>query len=422
MAAGALKSAPASAPAPRAKSAAPFVDPSTARSTPARPPKVALPDHVQVAIIGGGVNGLGTAYQLAKAGMRDIVVLERRYIPYGASGRNGGGVRAQFGTPDNVALARDSIPMFRELSTDLDFNIWFRQGGYLFLAFTDEQVAMLKRTVAFHKTVAVPSRLVDSVEASILAPDLSLRGVVGGAYSPTDGVLFPWSVVFGYWRKLREWGIPVLTYTEVEGFDMASGRIRSVRTSRGTVRADWVVNAAGCWSREIAQSAGVSLPNLPVRHEIMASEAVKPFLNPMVVDLRNGLYMSQDMRGEVIAGVGHAGEPAGVNFASSFDFAKRIARGILDLFPMLGDLRLMRQWAGSYDVTPDNKPILGPAPGVSNFIQLNGASGHGFMISPMTTAITADILLGKRPRLELAPFLLDRFAAGRIERDPFTIG
>lgn len=380
------------------------------------------PEHVSVAIIGGGVNGLGTAYLLAKEGVRDIVVLERKYIPYGASGRNGGGVRAQFGTVENVELARGSEARYRELSQELEFNIWFRQGGYLFLAFTEAQLANLKETVAFHRGVNVPSRMVTTIDMSILAPELSTAGILGGSFCPTDGVLFPWSVVFGYWRKLKEMGVPVLTYTSVRELRAKGGRVADVVTDRGTIRADWVVNAAGCWSREVAAMAGVALPNLPVRHEIMATEAVKPFLNPMVVDMRTGLYMSQDMRGEIIAGVGRHGETPGVNFASSFAFSKMIARGILDLFPSLGELCLMRQWAGAYDVTPDNKPVLGPTPGLANFLQLNGASGHGFMISPMTAQITADLVLGRKPAVDVRPFLLDRFAEGRIERDPFTIG
>lgn len=384
------------------------------------PPR--LPETCEVLVVGGGVNGLGVAWRLAKAGVRDVVVLERKYIPYGASGRNGGGVRAQWGTPDNATLARESIRMFRDLSAELGFNVWFRQSGYLFLAYTDAQLDGLRKAVAFQRTADIPSRMIDAVEASILAPDLNTDGVVGASFSPTDGILFPWAVVFGYWQALKRMGVAVHTYTGVEAMSVRGGRVAEVRTSRGTIRPRWVVNAAGCWSREVAALAGVSLPNTAVRHEIMASEALKPFLDPMVVDLRSGLYMNQDMRGEIIAGVGHKHERPGINFASSFDFAKAIARGILDLFPGLGDVRMMRQWAGAYDVTPDNKPVLGPSPGVENLLQLNGASGHGLMISPMTTQLTAEIILGRAPSMDLAPFRVERFGKGAVDTEPMVIG
>ena len=168
---------------------------------------------------------------------------------------------------------------------------------------------------------------------------------------------------------------------------------------------------------------GVKLPNLPVRHEILVTEALKPFLDPMVVDLRNGLYANQDMRGEIVTGIGMPGEKPGVNFASSFDFTRRVARSLLDLLPTLGDVKVMRQWAGAYDVTPDNKPILGHTPGYENVLQLNGASGHGFMISPVTTRMTADVILGQKPAFDLAPFRLDRFGPDfKPEKETLVIG
>jgi sarcosine oxidase subunit beta len=143
----------------------------------------------------------------------------------------------------------------------------------------------------------------------------------------------------------------------------------------------------------------------------------------MVVDLRNGLYANQDMRGEVIAGIGMPGEKPGVNFQSSFDFTRRVAKALVDVLPTLGDVRVLRQWAGAYDVTPDAKPILGPSPGVENFVQLNGASGHGFMVSPMTTLCVANHILGRKPPIDLAPYRLDRFGEGWVpEKETLVIG
>jgi sarcosine oxidase subunit beta len=383
----------------------------------------ALRPRYQVVVVGGGANGLGVARHLALAGLTDVLVLERSYLLAGASGRNGGGVRAQWGTVDNLRLARDSIPMFRAMGVELGFNVFFRQGGYLLLAYDEPTVAALRKTVAFHHANGVRSRVVDAVEAQAIVPDLNARGVLAASFHPDDGVVFPWSVVFGLAKRCTELGVDVRTFTAATGFETQNGRIRAVRTNRGTVECDWVVNAAGCWSREVADLVGVKLPNMPVRHEILVTEALKPFLDPMVVDLRNGLYANQDMRGEVVAGIGMAGEKAGVNFESSFAFTKRVARCLLDLLPSLGDVRVMRQWAGAYDVTPDSKPILGPTPGLDNFVQLNGASGHGFMVSPMTTRLVADHVLGRKPKYDLAPYRLDRFGPDwRPEPETLVIG
>src|SRR5581483_6636137 len=151
----------------------------------------------QVVIVGGGVNGLGLARHLALAGVTDVLVLEKSYLLHGASGRNGGGVRAQWGTGDNLVLARESIPMFRSMSQELGFNVWFRQGGYLFLAYDEEKARALRDGVRFHNANGVGSRIVDPTEAHVLVPELDVEGLVAGSYHPGDGVIFPWAVVQG---------------------------------------------------------------------------------------------------------------------------------------------------------------------------------------------------------------------------------
>jgi len=382
-----------------------------------------LKDHYDAVVVGGGANGLGVARHLAMGGMRDVLVLEKSYLLAGASGRNGGGVRAQWGTADNLVLARESIRMFRDMSAELGFNVYFRQGGYLFLAHDEKTVDALRKTVAFHNANGVKSRVVDAHEAQIIVPDLSTSGVLAASYHPGDGIIFPWAVVFGLAKKCTELGVDVRTFTSATGFETSGGRVTLVRTNRGDVKCDWVVNAAGCWSNQVADMVGLKLPNTPVRHEILVTESLKPFLDPMVVDLRNGLYASQDMRGEIISGIGMPGEKPGINFQSSFAFTKRVARALVDILPNLGEVKVLRQWAGAYDVTPDSKPILGPSPGLANFVQLNGASGHGFMISPMTTLLVAQSILGQPPSIDMRPYRLDRFGPDWVaEKEPLVIG
>src|SRR5438552_2341911 len=191
-----------------------------------------LKDRYQCVVIGGGANGLGVARHLALAGMRDVLVLEQGYLLAGASGRNGGGVRAQWGTIDNRVLARDSIRMFRDMSAELGFNVFFRQGGYLFLAYDEEKAAALRKTVAFHNANGVKSRITDADEAQLIVPELNVKGVVAASYHPGDGVIFPWAVVFGLAKRCVELGVDVRTFTRSWGSSPRWARSASCASGR----------------------------------------------------------------------------------------------------------------------------------------------------------------------------------------------
>jgi sarcosine oxidase subunit beta len=159
----------------------------------------------------------------------------------------------------------------------------------------------------------------------------------------------------------------------------------------------------------------------PERHEILVTEPLKPFLDPMLVDLSTGYYINQDMRGELVGGMGTHAEES-MDWSSSLGFMRAFANETVRLLPRMGPVRVLRQWAGSYDKTPDAKPILGvAAAGPSNFIQANGFSGHGMMISPMVGQLIAELIAGKKPELDLRPYRLERFEQP-IEPDPLVIG
>ncbi len=167
--------------------------------------------------------------------------------------------------------------------------------------------------------------------------------------------------------------------------------------------------------------AGVELPNHPERHEILVTEPLKPFLDPMLVDLSTGLYVNQDMRGEVIGGLGtHHAES--LDWSSTLPFLREFSRQLVHLLPRMGPVKVLRQWAGSYDKTPDHKPVLGVASaGPENLVQANGFSGHGMMISPMVGRITAQHIAGMKTDVSLVPFLLDRFE-GEVVVERMVIG
>ena len=384
-------------------------------------PSHELPARADVVVVGGGIMGLGLAYHLARRGIRDVVVLERGYLNAGASGRNGGGVRTQWTTPTMIRLARRSIELCRRFAVDLGINVWLRQGGYLFLAPGRAEASLLERNQRVHEENGLNTRLVTSDEALAIAPGLDPRRFVAGAFNPDDGVVFPWPFLWGYATRAESLGVKVLTFTRVTGFERSAGRLVAVATDRGRIACQTVVNAAGAWSKEVAALAGVSLPNRPTRHEILVTESTRPWLDPLVSVLGSGLYFSQTQRGEIVGGLGDPDEPEGIALGSTLRFLARFARAITACMPITGSLQVVRQWAGCYDVTPDNNPILGAA-GPGNFLQLSGFVGHGFMMAPAVTELMAGWMAGDPPDPIFERFTVDRFSRGEPVREDFIIG
>ncbi|HEU4383731.1 MAG TPA: FAD-dependent oxidoreductase [Anaeromyxobacteraceae bacterium] len=388
---------------------------------PAPRPSGPLPARAEVVIVGGGIMGLALAYELARRGLTDVVVLERGYLNAGASGRNGGGVRAQWSTPTMIRLARRSIEICDRFASEMGVNVWFRRGGYLFLAPGQAQIRDIERNLELHRRMGVRTRLISPAEAAEVVPELDTSRFLAAAWNPDDGVVFPWPFLWGYAVRAEALGVKVRTFTEVRGFESAGRRLTAVVTSGGTIACGSVVNACGAWSKEVARLAGVSLPNQPVRHEILVTEAVKPWLGPLVSVLGTGLYFSQSLRGEIVAGMGDPQEPEGLEMGSSLRFLARFARAITACAPVVGGLRVIRQWAGCYDVTPDNNPVLGPA-GFDNFLQMSGFVGHGFMMAPAVAELQADLMTGRGQDEIFERFTVARFAGAGAVREDFIIG
>lgn len=367
-------------------------------------------DEFATVIVGAGVVGLYTAYHLARAGAGPILVVDRGFLSAGASGRNGGGVRQQWDTADTIALARESVREYRRFATDFGYNIWFRQGGYLFLA---ETAAELERLRAVQHTVAgagLPARVVSPAEVGRLAPALDVTQVAGGTFLASDGTLYPFPALWALYEAVRGLGVEVRTGTEVRAVRQSDGQVTGVATSAGEVRTPCVVNAAGGWSREVSALAGLDVPNQATRHEILATEPLKPFLDPMVVRSSDGLYFSQTMRGEIVGGL-TLRHPAGTTggMPSSPTFLVRMARALSTLVPRLARVGILRAWSGFYDDTPDGLPILGEDPRLRGFVHANGLGGHGFMLAPAVTRRVARAVLGQPSDLDLRKFGPGRF-------------
>lgn len=388
---------------------------------PAREP---VPGRADVVIIGAGVMGLSIAYHLARLGLTDQVIFERGYLAEGASGRNGGGVRQQWSTEMNIRLMQKSVERCRHFAAELGVNVWFRQGGYLFLARTPAEIQRLERNVAIQNRCGLPTRLIDASEARAIVPEIDTTGILGAAFNPSDGILFPWPFLWGYAQRATQMGVRLYTFTTVTGIDMDRDGTYVVHTSRGVVRASRVVNACGAWSGDIARMIGVSLPTYPIRHEICSSEPLKPFLGPMVSELSTGLYLSQSMRGEIVGGVTLHDEGSTFSSGSRLAFLTRYADRLLALMPILGNIKVLRQWAGSYDMSPDGNPILGEPPGRPGFFLACGFVGHGFMMAPIMGELYAEWLTGKGKHEVFDRFALGRFTGGpaSTEHEDFNIG
>lgn len=379
-------------------------------------------DRYAVVVIGGGAIGLSAAHHLAKLGITDVLVLDRDSLVKGATGRNGGGIRAQWTTSENIVLAKRSLKAFDRFASETGHNVFLRRGGYLFLTRREEQLAQMREAAAFQNRHGVRTKVIDVERAERIVPGLDTTGCVGATFNPDDAIIFPWPLVWGWKEAAEKRGVEVCTFTQVKGLRTSGGRVTHVETTRGTIACDWVVNGAGAWAKQCAAMAGVALPNKPERHEILVSEPLKPFLDPMVVDLSTGYYVSQDMRGELVGGLGGHHEES-LDWGSSLGFLREFARQTVRLMPRMGDVKVLRQWAGSYDVTPDRKPIMGvAADGPANLVQASGFSGHGMMISPMVGLLSAQLIAGKKPDMDLRPFRLERFAEGDVHLEGMVIG
>jgi sarcosine oxidase subunit beta len=373
-------------------------------------------------IVGGGVNGVATAYNLARLGMTDVVVLEKSYPGCGATGRCGGGIRQQWGLAENVVLARESVRRFENLSAELGFNIFFRQGGYLMLVYDERERALVDKTIPLHNSLDVPTRFLDPKDIAELVPGLNLDSVLGGAYCPTDGTAYPYAVLWGYAEAARRLGATIYNYAEAKKVTLLPDGVFQVDTGGESFQAPRLVNVAGAKTRDIAAQLGIDIPTRPFRHEIAVTEPLVSFLEPMVISPKKGFYFSQSMRGEVVGGIGGDEEGASHTIKSSPEFLFKYAAALREVFPGMGSARIIRQWAGSYDMSPDHRPIVGGVDGVDGYLHACGFSGHGFMLSPIVSHLLAELVTSGSTSLPIDDLNLNRFQSGELTQDPYVVG
>lgn len=383
-------------------------------------------DRADVVIIGAGIMGLSIAYHLARLGTTNVLVVDKSYLCGGASGRNGGGIRAQWSSEANVRLMQESIRMCRDFANEFKINVWLRQGGYLFLARTPERAKALEASCQLQRECGLATRMLTPKEAQKIVPELTTDGIVATSYNPDDGVVFPWPFVWGFAQAAQKLGVEVTTFTEVTGIDVRGTTIEAVHLRKDgnehVVRTNKIVNAAGAWSPELARMIGVELPNKPHRHEICSTEPLKPWLKPLVADLTNGLYFSQSTRGEIVGGIGQDRVKEGLNHDSSFAFLGLYAKALVATCPILGEVKVLRQWSGCYDITPDANPIVGGVDEIEHFYQASGFMGHGFMMAPVIGKLMAEHIALHTQLPMFERWALRRFKEGKLLSEAMIIG
>jgi len=373
-----------------------------------------LKGSYDVVIIGGGVHGLAAAYYLAaNHGITDVAVLDKSYLGSGGSGRNTAILRSNYLTPEGVRFYDRSIQLYRQLAADLDFNVMFSRRGHLTLAHSDASLRTMRWRAEVNKAQGVDSEVVDPAEVKRLAPfiDVSLQArypVLGALWHPPGGIIRHDAVVWGYARGADALGVHIHQNTEVTGIDVTDGRVRGVRTTRGDIATRVVLNATAGWATLICDMAGVELPIQTFPLQAAVTEPVKPFLSTVIVSGTLHVYISQTDRGELVFGA--SVDPfTSYSMRGSLEFIEGLAGHVLELMPALS--KVLRQWAGLCDMTPDFSPVMGHTP-VDGFLVDVGWGTYGFKAGPVSGEAMANcIASGQTPEI-IAAFGLDRFAGG----------
>ena len=366
-----------------------------------------------VAIIGGGGHGLAAAYYLAaKHGVRNVAVFDKGYLGGGNTGRNTAIIRSNYLTPEGVAFYEESMRLYRGLSEELDYNILYSERGHFTLAHSDSAMRTSRWRAEVNKHLGVDSEVVEREELARLVPLLNMSDdvrhpILGALYHPPGALARHDAVAWGYAGRAQELGVEIHQETEVTGIKIENGRVTGLETSRGPIACGKAMQAVAGLSGQVARLAGFTLPIRTVPLQACVSLPLKPFLDPIIVSGSLHVYISQSDRGELVMGGATDPYPR-YQTSSTLDFMEGLMAHILELFPFMGDVPVLRQWAGMTDMTPDFAPVMGLTP-VENYYIDSGWGTWGFKATPVCGTTMAEMIAtGRVPDL-IKEFRLDRF-------------
>ncbi len=372
--------------------------------------------------------GASVAYHLTRRGLTSVVLLEREeLLAAGSTGRNAGGVRHQFSNEANIRLSIESIALIERFADEVGWPVDFHQDGYLFLLSTDAAVATFRKNVELQRRLGVETEWLDADAAARLAPGLNTDGVIGATFCARDGIADPNGVTMGFARAAQAAGAEIERRTEVTGIIVDRGRIAGVETTRGRIASPVVVNAAGPYARAVGRLAGVDVPVDPYRRHIFiaafdrsTAAPAAPASHIMVIDFATTFYFHREGAG-ILFGMGDPDERPTFDTSVQWDFLSEVTGVAVRRLPALQDASISHAWAGLYEMSPDANPIIGPVASRPGLFLINGFSGHGFQHSPAAGRILADLIAGRDPGIDLAPFSYERFSAGVAAGERYVV-
>ncbi len=386
-------------------------------SNPDLPKPGDLKKAYDVVIIGAGGHGVATAYYLAKYhGITHVAVLEKGYLGGGNTARNTAVIRSNYLTPEGVRFYSASVKLFEKLSNEFDFNIMYSQRGQLTLAHTDASVRAFRQRAEVNKHFGGRTELIDPQQIRELVPTLNMNPahlpVLAGLWHRDGATARHDAVAWGYARGATQRGVELHQLTEVTGIQVAQGKVTAVETNRGTVHCGCVIQAVSGHSSMLAAKAGFRMPIISYPLQAMVTQPVKPFLDPLVSSSALHCYVQQTSRGEIVLGGGSDPYPL-YNTRSTMELKESLLAHAVEMFPFMANLRLLRQWGGTTDMTADYSPIMGLSP-VENYYLDAGWGTWGFKATPICGQTMAELVAsgGKVPDL-IKPFAMDRFDAFR---------
>ena len=371
-----------------------------------------------ILIIGGGGHGLATAYYLARThNIRNVAIIEKGWLGGGNTGRNTTVVRSNYFFPESTALYDMALRLYETLGRDLNYNIMLSQRGIVTLAHSEAEMEMAARTVNAMQINGTDAELFGIEDVRRVLPLLNVSPgarypVFGGVWQGRAGTARHDAVAWGYARAADRLGVDIIQSCEVEEFIVEGGRCRGVKTSRGEIRAERTGMVVAGHSSNLAAKAGFRLPITSYALQACVSEPVKPVLDTVVLSPGTGTYASQSDKGELVLG-GALDRVPSYGQRGNLPVLEEVVAGLLEMFPSFRQLRLMRQWAGIVDVTPDSSPILGESPLPGLFLNCGWGTG-GFKAIPAGGTLLAHLLATGKHHDVSRPFDLDRFARGRL--------
>jgi len=385
---------------------------------------VNLPRTAEVVIIGGGVVGASTAYHLVRKGARGVVLLEREtFFGMGSTFKCAGGVRAHFDTEVNIGLSRLSLPAFERFEEETGYSVNFRKCGYLFVLTAERDLGLFRTLAEKLGRLGVRSELWTGDDVRARLPMMAWPDALGALWGPDDGLADNGALVQGYISAGGRLGALCLSGIEVTGLRLSGGRIEAVETTAGTIATPKVVNAAGAWAGRVGRMAGLEIPVVPSRRQVVVTAAIAeiPADFPFVIDYSQALYFHREGPG-LMTGKSNPGQAPG--FDESVDEAWELVHLVAAAarMPLLEGAGIARRWAGLYEITPDHHPILGPVAELEGFYCNAGFSGHGFMHSPAAGLLLAEEIVDGRARsLDISSLRLERFGRGEFIREAIVI-